>query len=94
MTQLSETFNLFNVTYNVPTAPATRVIKVLKVQRLYPKILHFILFFFQRGLNTKPVSKIDIQFKTETIISERLTFSYAKTGGREDGGRGERKQIP
>lgn len=53
--QLSETFTLFNAIYTVPTAPVTQIIKILKVQRLYTKILHFILLFFQKGLNTKSV---------------------------------------
>lgn len=84
--QLSGAFHLFTAIYIVPTAPASRVIKVLKVQRLYTQILHFILLFFQKGLNPEPASKIDIQFQTETIISERLDVLLCKdwgVGGRE-----------
>lgn len=45
----------FNAIYTVPTAPVTRAMKSLNMQSLYTKILHFILMFFQKGLNTKSV---------------------------------------
>lgn len=66
-------------------APVTQAIKSLDVQRLCTKILHFILVFFQKkGSIQSQCKKINTQFKTETIISESLTLSYAKTeGGRE-----------
>ena len=53
------------------------------------------MLFFQKGLNTKSAlkKKINTQFKTETVISESLTFSYAKTGRERKGGR-EEKKIP
>lgn len=75
----------FNSIYIVPTALVTQAIKSLDVQRLYTKILHFILVFFQKRTPYKvSVKKINTQFKTETIISESLTLSCAKTEGERE----------
>lgn len=85
----------FNAIYIVPTAPVTRARKSLNMRSLYAKILHFILVFFQNRTQhkvsvKKKKNKNNIQFKTETIISESLTFFYAKIGR---GSKGERKSI-
>ena len=53
------------------------------------------MLFFQKGLNTKSAlkKKINTQFKTETVISESLTFSYAKTGRERKRWREEKKFL-
>lgn len=72
--------NHFHTIYIIPTAPVTQARKSLNMQSLYKDPAFYFGILSKRTQYKVSVKNTGTQFKTETVISESLTLSYAKTG--------------